>query len=141
MLLSRPLLAQYLTIAATMVVVDVLVMFAYTGLASRLLGWLRTPRQQMMLNRTMSGMFALAAVVVVPGLARHDGANSKAGTVQHCAFMRGLDAVAAGALPVGIADADLGDAPAVRCDGRRRPGDPQRGQYRSMKARITQQLP
>lgn len=63
-LLSRPLLAQYLTIAATMVVVDVLVMFAYTGLASRLLGWLRTPRQQMMLNRTMSGMFALAAVVL-----------------------------------------------------------------------------
>ena len=62
--LSRPLLPQYLTIAATMVVVDVLVMCAYTGLASRLLGWLRTPRQQMMLNRTMSGMFALAAVVL-----------------------------------------------------------------------------
>ena len=62
--LSRPLLPQYLTIAATMVVVDVLVMCAYTGLASRLLGWLRTPRQQMILNRTMSGLFALAAVVL-----------------------------------------------------------------------------
>ncbi len=62
--LSRPLLPQYLTIAATMVVVDVLVMCAYTGLASRLLGWLRTPRQQVILNRTMSGLFALAAVVL-----------------------------------------------------------------------------
>lgn len=62
--LSRPLLPQYLTIAATMVVVDVLVMCAYTGMASRLLGWLRTPRQQMVLNRTMSGLFALAAVVL-----------------------------------------------------------------------------
>ena len=62
--LSRPLLPQYLTIAATMVVVDVVVMCAYTGLASRLLAWLRTPRQQMILNRTMSGLFALAAVVL-----------------------------------------------------------------------------
>ncbi len=62
--LSRPLLPQYLTIAATMVVVDVLVMCAYTGLASRLLGWLRTPRQQRTLNRTMSGLFAVAAVVL-----------------------------------------------------------------------------
>jgi homoserine/homoserine lactone efflux protein len=62
--LDRPLVPQYLTIAATMVLVDVLVMCAYTGLASRLLGWLRTPRQQMILNRTMSGLFALAAVVL-----------------------------------------------------------------------------
>lgn len=62
--LSRPLLPQYLTIAVTMVVVDVVVMCGYTGLASRLLGWLRTPRQQTILNRTMSAMFAVAAVVL-----------------------------------------------------------------------------
>jgi homoserine/homoserine lactone efflux protein len=62
--LSRPLLPQYLTIAATMVVVDVVVMCGYTGLSSRLLGWLRTPRQQRTLNRTMSGLFAVAAVVL-----------------------------------------------------------------------------
>jgi homoserine/homoserine lactone efflux protein len=61
---TRPLLPQYLTIAATMTVVDVLVMCAYTGLAARLLGWLRTPRQQIALNRTMSALFALAAVVL-----------------------------------------------------------------------------
>jgi homoserine/homoserine lactone efflux protein len=61
---TRPLLPQYLTIAATMTVVDVIVMCGYTGLSSRLLGWLRTPRQQVMLNRTMSALFALAAVVL-----------------------------------------------------------------------------
>ncbi len=61
---TDPLLPQYLTIGVTMVVVDVLVMGAYTGMAARLLGWLRTPRQQMVLNRTMSGLFATAAVVL-----------------------------------------------------------------------------
>ena len=61
---TAPLLPQYLTIGLTMVVVDVLVMAAYTGMAARLLGWLRTPRQQTVLNRTMSGLFATAAVVL-----------------------------------------------------------------------------
>lgn len=61
---TRPLLPQYLTIAATMTVVDVIVMCGYTGLAARLLVWLRTPRQQIALNRTMSALFALAAVVL-----------------------------------------------------------------------------
>jgi homoserine/homoserine lactone efflux protein len=56
------LLPQYLAIGATMTVVDVVVMGAYTGFAARLLGWLRTPRQQTVLNRTMSGFFAVAAV-------------------------------------------------------------------------------
>lgn len=58
------LLPQYLTIAATMVVVDVVVMAGYTGLAARLVGWLRTPRQQRLVNRTMSALFATAAVVL-----------------------------------------------------------------------------
>jgi len=61
---TRPLLPQYLTIAATMTVVDVIVMCGYTGLSARLLRWLRTPRQQMVLNRTMASLFALAAVVL-----------------------------------------------------------------------------
>lgn len=62
--LGHPLLPQYLTIALTMVAVDVVVMCAYTGLASRILGWLRTRRQQRILNRAMAGLFALAAVVL-----------------------------------------------------------------------------
>ncbi len=59
---TQPLLPQYLAIGSTMLVVDVLVMGAYTGLAARLLKVLRTPRQQTALNRTMSGLFAAAAV-------------------------------------------------------------------------------
>lgn len=47
-----------------MVVVDLVVMGCYTGLAARLLGWLRTPRQQTAMNRTFSGLFATAAVVL-----------------------------------------------------------------------------
>lgn len=61
---TAPLLPQYLAIAATMVVVDLVVMGAYTGLAARLLTWLRTPGQQRSLNRTFSGLFAAAAVVL-----------------------------------------------------------------------------
>ncbi|WP_319436493.1 homoserine/homoserine lactone efflux protein [Mycobacterium sp. RTGN5] len=61
---TAPLLPQYLAIGATMVVVDLVVMGGYTGLAARLVGWLRTPRQQTVLNRTFSGLFAAAAVVL-----------------------------------------------------------------------------
>ena len=66
---TRPLMPQYLILAATMVAVDLVIMGAYTGLAARLLGWLRTPRQQTILNRTLSAMFAIAAVVL--SLVRH----------------------------------------------------------------------
>ncbi|WP_313741461.1 LysE family transporter [Pseudomonas sp.] len=58
------LLPQYLTIAATMVSVDLLVMAGYTGLASRVLRLLRTPRQQKRLNRTFSGLFLGAAAFI-----------------------------------------------------------------------------
>lgn len=61
---TAPLLPQYLAIGATMVVVDVIVMSLYTGLAARLLNWLQTPRQQTMLGRVFSGLFAAAAVVL-----------------------------------------------------------------------------
>ncbi|WP_099023087.1 LysE family transporter [Mycolicibacterium palauense] len=61
---AAPLLPQYLAIGATMVVVDLVVMGAYAGLAARLLGWLRTPRQQTLLSRTFSGLFAGAAVIL-----------------------------------------------------------------------------
>lgn len=61
---TAPLLPQYLAIGITMVVVDLVVMGLYTGLAVRLLTWLRTPRQQTALNRVFSGLFACAAVVL-----------------------------------------------------------------------------
>lgn len=61
---TAPLLPQYVAIGVTMVAVDLVVMGLYTGLAVRLLTWLRTPRQQTVLNRVFSGLFATAAVVL-----------------------------------------------------------------------------
>jgi homoserine/homoserine lactone efflux protein len=59
---TAPLLPQYLAIGTTMVAVDMVVMGLYTGLAVRLIAWLRTPRQQTALNRVFSGLFAGAAL-------------------------------------------------------------------------------
>lgn len=56
-----PLLPQYLTITATMISVDLLVMAGYTGLAAKVLRLMRTPRQQKRLNRTFAGLFIGAA--------------------------------------------------------------------------------
>ncbi|MBD8475494.1 LysE family transporter [Pseudomonas sp. CFBP 8770] len=59
-----PLLVQYLTIAATMVTVDLIVMAGYTGLAAKVLRLLRTPRQQQRMNRTFAGLFVAAATLL-----------------------------------------------------------------------------
>lgn len=61
---TAPLLPQYLAIGVTMVVVDLIVMGLYTGLAVRLLRWTHTPRRQRVVNRSFSGLFATAAVVL-----------------------------------------------------------------------------
>lgn len=58
---GAPLLAQYVTIALTMVVVDSIVMAGYTGLAAKVLRLLKTPRQQKRLNRTFASLFVGAA--------------------------------------------------------------------------------
>lgn len=59
---KAPLVAQYLVIGVTMVTVDMIVMAGYTGLASRVLRLLRSPRQQQRMNRTFAGLFVGAAV-------------------------------------------------------------------------------
>jgi homoserine/homoserine lactone efflux protein len=56
-----PLLPQYLIIAMTMVSVDLIVMAGYTGLASKVLRLLKTPKQQRRMNRTFAGLFVSAA--------------------------------------------------------------------------------
>ena len=61
---AQPLVPQYLTIAGTMVAVDLLVMAGYTGLAARVLRLLRTPRQQRRMNRTFAGLFLGAATLL-----------------------------------------------------------------------------
>jgi homoserine/homoserine lactone efflux protein len=61
---TAPLLPQYLSIGATMIAVDLVVMGLYTGLAVQLVERLHTPRQLTVLNRVFSGLFASAAVVL-----------------------------------------------------------------------------
>jgi len=56
-----PLLIQYVVIGVTMVFVDLIVMAGYTGLASKVLRLLRTPKQQKRMNRTFAGLFIGAA--------------------------------------------------------------------------------
>jgi homoserine/homoserine lactone efflux protein len=56
-----PLLIQYLIIGVTMISVDLIVMAGYTGLASKVLRLLRTPKQQKRMNRTFAGLFMGAA--------------------------------------------------------------------------------
>ena len=56
-----PLVAQYLILGATMICVDLVVMAGYTGLASKVLRLLRTPKQQKRMNRTFAGLFMGAA--------------------------------------------------------------------------------
>jgi len=61
---AKPLLLQYVEMAATMVVVDLVVMAGYTGLAAKALRLLRTPRQQRLVNRSFAAMFAAAAALL-----------------------------------------------------------------------------
>lgn len=58
---QAPLLIQYLILGATMISVDMIVMAGYTGLASKVLRLLRTPKQQKRVNRTFAGLFVGAA--------------------------------------------------------------------------------
>ncbi|MDQ0707209.1 homoserine/homoserine lactone efflux protein [Pseudomonas sp. W3I7] len=58
---QAPLLVQYLVLGATMISVDMIVMAGYTGLASKVLRLLRTPKQQKRMNRTFAGLFVGAA--------------------------------------------------------------------------------
>ncbi|MGC3400237.1 LysE family transporter, partial [Pseudomonas aeruginosa] len=57
----QPLLAQYLIMGGTMIVVDLIVMAGNTGLAARVLRVLRSPRQQKLVNRTFASLLVGAA--------------------------------------------------------------------------------
>ena len=61
---QAPLLSQYLVMGVTMICVDLIVMAGYTGLASRVLGALRSPRQQKLMNRTFGALFVGAAALL-----------------------------------------------------------------------------
>lgn len=59
--LSRPQWPQYVTMALTMISIDLIVMAGYTGLAAKVLRLLSSPRQQKMMNRSFAILFAAAA--------------------------------------------------------------------------------
>lgn len=61
---TAPLLPQYATMAATMVVVDTVVMTGYTGLAARVLRLLRSPRQMHLTSRVFAALFFTAAAAL-----------------------------------------------------------------------------
>jgi len=60
---TAPLLPQYLVLGLTFIGVDIVVMGVYAGLATRLLRLLGA-RQQKLINRFFSGLFATAAVIL-----------------------------------------------------------------------------
>ncbi|HGU9779387.1 LysE family transporter [Acinetobacter baumannii] len=62
--LSKPQWIQYLIMATTMVTIDLIVMAGYTGLASKVLRLLRSPKQQKYLNRGFAVMFSCAALLL-----------------------------------------------------------------------------
>ncbi|TWC32429.1 homoserine/homoserine lactone efflux protein [Pseudomonas sp. SJZ079] len=61
---QAPLLAQYWMMGVTMICVDLIVMAGYTGLASRVLRVLRSPRQQRVMNRSFAVLFVGAAALL-----------------------------------------------------------------------------
>jgi homoserine/homoserine lactone efflux protein len=64
LVLSEPLLAQYLVIAATLSFTDLVVMAGYTALASRVLGALKDPAHIRLLNHVFGGMFVAAGMLL-----------------------------------------------------------------------------
>ena len=62
--LARPQAPQYGIMALTMVLIDLIVMAGYTGLAAKVLRLLRSSRQQKYLNRSFAVMFSGAALLL-----------------------------------------------------------------------------
>ena len=61
---SRPLVPQYLVIAATLAFTDLVINAGYTAFASRALAALRTPRQMRWVNRLFGGLFIALATAL-----------------------------------------------------------------------------
>ncbi len=58
---AKSLVPQYSLMMVTMIAVDMIVMAGYTCLAAKVLLFLKTPRQQRILNRSFASMFVGAA--------------------------------------------------------------------------------
>lgn len=64
MVLSQPLLPQYLVIGATLGFTDLVVMAGYTALAARVLGALKSPYHLRAVNRVFGAFFVLAGTLL-----------------------------------------------------------------------------
>jgi homoserine/homoserine lactone efflux protein len=62
--LSKPQWPQYLTMAFTMISIDLIIMAGYTGLAAKVLRLLKSPRQQNIMNKSFATLFAGAAFLL-----------------------------------------------------------------------------
>ena len=62
--LSKPQPIQYITMAITMISIDLIVMAGYTGLAAKVLRLLRSPQQQKVMNRSFAMLFTGAAILL-----------------------------------------------------------------------------
>ncbi len=62
--LTRPLPMQYLVIALTLALTDLVVMASYTALASRVQHLLRTPAQMRTVNKVFGAIFVAAGVLL-----------------------------------------------------------------------------
>lgn len=61
---AEPLALQYLALAGTLCLTDLVAMGCYTSLASRILGLLRSPRHVRWMNRSFGALFILAGTVL-----------------------------------------------------------------------------
>ncbi|HJF28654.1 LysE family transporter [Acinetobacter bohemicus] len=62
--LSKPQWIQYVIMAATMIIIDLIVMAGYTGLAAKVLRLLSSAKQQKVMNRSFAVLFAGAAFLL-----------------------------------------------------------------------------
>lgn len=60
--IHTPLLPQYAIICATLVIADMIVMAGYTGLAARIMKFMRSPHRAAALNKIFGLLFMLAAL-------------------------------------------------------------------------------
>ena len=61
---ERSLLLQYVIICATLVIADLIIMAGYTGLASRIMKYMRNPHRAAALNRLFGILFIMAALLM-----------------------------------------------------------------------------
>jgi homoserine/homoserine lactone efflux protein len=62
---DQPLMAQYLILGTTSIIVDIFVMTGYAALASRVAKWIREPHQMRLLNRILGSLFILVGTLLL----------------------------------------------------------------------------